>query len=524
MPEHLNTVASILTQVATTPDEQKMINLTASLVSNLVVSEQHKNQIAEGGVLDALATQVASIVVRDGYVLPGAENHLLEAGLSSFPSPAFEQARLAPLLRAISIVVDQSAARANHFVTSPSLLAVFPRRVFGSAGDETPETYSSSVSRGFGKTRKLIPNPIDELLPQVPIVTSASINGSSFLSSHGQLLYTRSGQPYRPAGLFSGANENSECNDESPLVSWLLLLSRRDMSDTDDTLMTAKLVTILFRLGLAKKDRLYQFGFILIPQLVAGLDKSRADPPAILAGLVMDSTELQKLAVDAGAIKKLAQLLKETYSPVVNKTRPIWNPEKKSDDETMAESDEMKLGPPEILPVVQHLMRFRESVLRALAALAPIKDEYRKAICENGAVPYIIDSLKPTAKSVESSNSEAGIIPGNPVPTLLAACGAARALTRSVSALRTNLIDAGVATPLFELLTNPDLEVQIAATTVFCNLAMDFSPMREVSTIVQSCLASLTWNRLSSPLVLLKRCANMHTILTHASRRKRCGR
>jgi armadillo repeat-containing protein 8 len=144
----------------------------------------------------------------------------------------------------------------------------------------------------------------------------------------------------------------------------------------------------------------------------------------------------------------------------------------------------MRLGKPSQPFLAGHKMRLREGVLKALAALSPSKDDYRKKICEQGVVPYIIDSLKPTVNfptNYEQPPKTPMYMTGNPTPTLLAACEAARALTRSVSILRTSLIDAGVAPPLFALLKYPDVDVQIAATAVICNLALDFSPMKEVS-------------------------------------------
>ena len=68
---------------------------------------------------------------------------------------------------------------------------------------------------------------------------------------------------------------------------------------------------------------------------------------------------------------------------------------------------------------------------------------------------------------------------GNSAATILAACAAVRALTRSVTVLRTKLVDAEVANAVIKLMSNADLEVRIAATKVLCNLAMDFSPMKE---------------------------------------------
>ncbi|KAK3096367.1 hypothetical protein LTR53_019321, partial [Teratosphaeriaceae sp. CCFEE 6253] len=128
-------------------------------------------------------------------------------------------------------------------------------------------------------------------------------------------------------------------------------------------------------------------------------------------------------------------------------------------------------------------MHCRQGALQALAALAEKEDIHRKAIVEAGVVPCIFDSLKPFPPDyiAKLSSNRGHVDPkdGNTVSVLLAACRAAKTMSRSVSLLRTSLIDAGIAKPIFHLLNYPDAEVQLAATDVCINLLLEFSPMRD---------------------------------------------
>lgn len=63
-----------------------------------------------------------------------------------------------------------------------------------------------------------------------------------------------------------------------------------------------------------------------------------------------------------------------------------------------------------------------------------------------------------------------------------AACQCARALSRAVAALRTNIVDTGLGMSVFQLFMKQDEDRQVmhAASTVVCNIVTDFSPLRSV--------------------------------------------
>ncbi|CRK20107.1 hypothetical protein BN1708_017776, partial [Verticillium longisporum] len=136
----------------------------------------------------------------------------------------------------------------------------------------------------------------------------------------------------------------------------------------------------------------------------------------------------------------------------------------------------------------------RETVLKAIGALAAGRDEYRKAFVDADIVPLIVQSL--STAPVKPSNPRDRVKPDEadgPVPdtttsgygsntlgVIIAACHAVRMHSRSVSILRTSLVDHGVSLPIFRYLKHPDVDVQIAATAAMCNLVTEVSPMREM--------------------------------------------
>lgn len=191
----------------------------------------------------------------------------------------------------------------------------------------------------------------------------------------------------------------------------------------------------------------------------------RSSAALALAHVVADQPELQTIACEAeyDTLSKLGMLLKAASHDI-------------------SASVEGNV-PHSTSPHAAH--RLREAVLTALAALTFSKDELRRQF-----VNHDQPSLVPLVVPLISSGS---------LGTRIAACRLIRALSRSISILRTNLVDAGVGEQLIKVLKDEDehLDVQTEAAATICNLVLSFSPMRTyllqngaVTRIVDLCRSS----------------------------------
>jgi hypothetical protein len=128
----------------------------------------------------------------------------------------------------------------------------------------------------------------------------------------------------------------------------------------------------------------------------------------------------------------------------------------------------------------------------AISALAEKEDSSRKEIIKNGVVLCLVDALtpfpeRPTPNALVRSTDTIDARDGNPDFVLAAALRVITALSRSVSILRTSLIDGGIAKPVFALFRHTNIDVKRAATDSLVNLILHFSPMRNVSITHANC-------------------------------------
>jgi hypothetical protein len=519
--QHLDSFQAILSISSAKHLLQSQVTLACGLVYRLCVEEKQQHALTVAGVLDCLATRLASFAVAQRLVIPGAVTEAKDDGLfEAFPEPAPDSAKLEPVLRAIAAILGESKYRAHRLVYSPSILAVFP-----SIPCEAPgSAQGGSIDIGY-HAGDLGLSAMEYLLPVIPIhssrstPTSLSSMGTPDRSDSQTSSRNSHTKVFRRSLWDSVPSRHSTTPDtdpeevESPLIPWLIHLVRSQADD--ERLMAASVLTCLYKAGLgAQAVREASIGLLVVPILVDMVVKNDKDvspsqvkgqamrrtileqAPLVLARLIIDCEYLQKAAADCQAVKALTRLLRRAYIPLDASRQPaMWSPYPDTDMEVEGTSSVSRLGDRGQDDALAHNIRLRESALKAIGALAAGKEDYRKALVAEDFVPYVVESLSefprkpraPKERSKDKNPNEAApttVAPEygrNPLSVIIAACHVVRVLSRSISVLRTSLVDHGVAIPILDFLKHPDINVQNAASATIANLVVEVSPVREVS-------------------------------------------
>lgn len=112
------------------------------------------------------------------------------------------------------------------------------------------------------------------------------------------------------------------------------------------------------------------------------------------------------------------------------------------------------------------IFTYIKAALTAIASISLFDNDIRSEVTDtHKLIPYIQASL---------THRHIGV--------RYAACQCARALSRAVSVLRTNIIDSGLGLAVYEIFCKEDEDIRVrhVASSVICNLVPDFSPLREV--------------------------------------------
>ncbi|CAO2648448.1 Nn.00g077150.m01.CDS01 [Neocucurbitaria sp. VM-36] len=486
----IESLAEILAQSPGTTRVNQQIESAVRLIMKTCREEGQKKLLVDAGILDLLAEKLAAVAATDDS-LPETK----QSTRDKLPS-----ACLPDILEAVSVIIKDS-----HFYTARFLYSQPIQQLFGWPKERSATTYD-------GQNSSPLINTWDKLIPRVQTMTSKS---DAYTKSWPALgAYNPAvGDSYARLPSMESLQQTSSRSiitdeSESPLFIWLMYVARR--GEGRERLSACWLLALLKKFGErwplndpSKTTRERHFSYLIIPLVVKMIEESSPTSeqakkasslspaareemrfvlersPLVLAELIAGNKALQSAAVDARILPTLVQMLKKSFDIPATSSKPLWQPKASSHEvkDPMIDPASSTLGRSGLSADVLHAFKYRESALLALAAIAGDQDGLRKLVIEMGAATHIIEALVPYTESNEQGVASTAK-DGNPDPVLIAACKVTRSLSRSVSVLRTSLIDHGVAQPVFELLTHPSVKVQIAATEVITNLVLDVSPMR----------------------------------------------
>ena len=169
-----------------------------------------------------------------------------------------------------------------------------------------------------------------------------------------------------------------------------------------------------------------------------------------------------QIAYERNSLLAVARLIKSIT--------PLEKTTEYEEDEPESVSRLREVRPPSIIYPSPHprsqLTPSLQAALTAAAAVALFDNDIRTAVTDElRLIPALQASLAHPYVGVR-----------------YAACQCARALSRAVAALRTNIVDTGLGMAVFALFMKPgeDRQVVYAASAVVCNIVTDFSPLRSV--------------------------------------------
>lgn len=482
--ESIKSLALILAQQADYQSEMRHVETQISLVAKLIrktaPSEPYCNSLVCGGVLDLLSARLAS-----AYICRYSSDKWDSATYTSlsptFPPPS--EQTLPHLLAAINTVIGESTYRCFRLISSPLSRNIFTLSPPDSNHDHCTITAPAEQHH--------LPRVSDR---SIRLTDSAHARNFPTLAS----AQTKGGRDTLPDSHAEMAEDVAEPGDyQSSLTVWLFATIKDDrgMARSQAALLSIRLYES--RLFTHRDEVL--FSTIVIPYLLETLDEpvhglspedaaeTNSVPLDILAQLISRRASLQKVANDAGAVKKVCSILSKTFEPITVDPIP-WSP-------SSVRSRQLpvilarNLAHPGLSEELFWLFQRRRNALHMLAAIASSEEKQRQACLNANITQNILDSLKPIDDdAIETMATEpsqerhklASTSLGNPESVLIAACLAAKCLSRSVGLLRTTLSDAGLAKPILALLNHLDPTVKKAATDVIINLSPEFSPMRKV--------------------------------------------
>ena len=502
----LGIFAQILAQnSASSVIAQEQVSLLCGFIKSTCRADEQRAAIVAAGILDLLAAKVTLCHLR--WVESARAARIVGQSL-----PAPSDSSVHDIYGAVEAIISGSQYRASRFLVSPAMGKVFPRH-------RPQPLHDLALVQDKGILQAAFTSPLEYTLPRVhPVYWKDTRTFSKIFPSLGSVKAPRTPIPFDllptlPEYTTRTASPGSAPLDESSFIPWLLESFRLETGTSK--LPSCSLLACLTKERQTSPSRDRMISSLVLPVLRTMLeDASRPLPqkspahrvqerrtiqqqvPILLATFIKDSAFLRKVAVDIGAVKWASQLLKQSFEPILV-GQHVWPAVvTKTEDTAMVDetSATTRTGIPGLAPEVVHAMRCREGALKMIAAIAEEnddKDKYRKQILADAQTSgLIVDSLIPfDAEIYAGLDTRKGekIQPkliGNDAAVLVAACDSLRMFARSVTLLRTNLLDAGMAKPLISLLKHGNAEVRRRALDVCVNLANEFCPMREVSKLI----------------------------------------